>query len=223
MKNSFINKRFENDSVYNVTLYIIALNIICYLLFVFNVSIKGVPIVNYLVLTPLYVIKHYYFWQFLTYMFVYPASPISFCLVMLILFSFGYALERQIGSLEFLTYYLTIGVFTGICSFFTYWIAGELITPIMSPWNIMLAIEFLFAMYNPYARVMFFFFIPMRAPIAVLIIFALEMMYSILPIFGGRALNAVWLYALLGAWIYTAVRMRMRPGHFWLSLFKNSK
>ena len=57
MRNSFINKRFANDGVYNVTFYIIAANIIVYLLYVFNVSIKGVPIVNYLALTPLYVVN----------------------------------------------------------------------------------------------------------------------------------------------------------------------
>ena len=103
MRNSFINKRFANDGVYNVTFYIIAANIIVYLLYVFNVSIKGVPIVNYLALTPLYVIKRLYLWQFITYMFVCPYPAITFCIVMLVMFSFGYALERQIGSLEFLT------------------------------------------------------------------------------------------------------------------------
>lgn len=220
MRNSFINKRFANDGVYNVTFYIIAANIIVYLLFVFNVSIKGVPIVNYLALTPIYVIKRLYLWQFITYMFVCPyPSVFTFCIVMLVMFSFGYALERQIGSLEFLTYYLSIGIFSAICSFITYIIAGYIRTPIVSPWSVMLAVEFLFAMCNPYARVMFFFFIPMRAPIAVLVIFAMELIFGIAPIFGGRALNAVWLYAILGAWIYTSVRLRMRPLNFWKSLF----
>ena len=219
MRNSFINKRFANDGVYNVTFYIIAANIIVYLLYVFNVSIKGVPIVNYLALTPIYVIKRLYLWQFITYMFVCPYPAITFCIVMLVMFSFGYALERQIGSLEFLTYYLSIGIFSAVCSFITYIIAGQLRTPIVSPWSVMLAVEFLFAMCNPYARVMFFFFIPMRAPIAVLVIFAMELIFGIAPIFGGRALNAVWLYAILGAWIYTSVRLRMRPLNFWKSLF----
>ena len=222
MRNSFINKRFANDGVYNVTIYIIAANIIVYLLFVFNVSIKGVPIVNYLALTPLYVIKRLYLWQFITYMFVCPYPAITFCIVMLVMFSFGYALERQIGSLEFLTYYLSIGIFSAICSFITYIIAGYIRTPIVSPWSVMLAVEFLFAMCNPYARVMFFFFIPMRAPIAVLVIFAMELIFGIAPIFGGRALNAVWLYAILGAWIYTSLRMRMKPFSFWMSIFKSS-
>ena len=222
MRNSFINKRFANDGVYNVTIYIIAANIIVYLLYVFNVSIKGVPIVNYLALTPLYVIKRLYLWQFITYMFVCPYPAITFCIVMLVMFSFGYALERQIGSLEFLTYYLSIGIFSAICSFITYIIAGYIRTPIVSPWSVMLAVEFLFAMCNPYARVMFFFFIPMRAPIAVLVIFAMELIFGIAPIFGGRALNAVWLYAILGAWIYTSLRMRMKPFSFWMSIFKSS-
>ena len=222
MRNSFINKRFANDGVYNVTFYIIAANIIVYLLYVFNVSIKGVPIVNYLALTPIYVIKRLYLWQFITYMFVCPYPAITFCIVMLVMFSFGYALERQIGSLEFLTYYLSIGIFSAICSFITYIIAGYIRTPIVSPWSVMLAVEFLFAMCNPYARVMFFFFIPMRAPIAVLVIFAMELIFGIAPIFGGRALNAVWLYAILGAWIYTSLRMRMKPFSFWMSIFKSS-
>ena len=222
MRNSFINKRFANDGVYNVTFYIIAANIIVYLLYVFNVSIKGVPIVNYLALTPIYVIKRLYLWQFITYMFVCPYPAITFCIVMLVMFSFGYALERQIGSLEFLTYYLSIGIFSAVCSFITYIIAGQLRTPIVSPWSVMLAVEFLFAMCNPYARVMFFFFIPMRAPIAVLVIFAIELIFGIAPIFGGRALNAVWLYAILGAWIYTSLRMRMKPFSFWMSIFKSS-
>ena len=222
MRNSFINKRFANDGVYNVTFYIIAANIIVYLLYVFNVSIKGVPIVNYLALTPIYVIKRLYLWQFITYMFVCPYPAITFCIVMLVMFSFGYALERQIGSLEFLTYYLSIGIFSAVCSFITYIIAGQLRTPIVSPWSVMLAVEFLFAMCNPYARVMFFFFIPMRAPIAVLVIFAMELVFGIAPIFGGRALNAVWLYAILGAWIYTSLRMRMKPFSFWMSIFKSS-
>ena len=222
MRNSFINKRFANDGVYNVTFYIIAANIIVYLLYVFNVSIKGVPIVNYLALTPIYVIKRLYLWQFITYMFVCPYPAITFCIVMLVMFSFGYALERQIGSLEFLTYYLSIGIFSAVCSFITYIIAGQLRTPIVSPWSVMLAVEFLFAMCNPYARVMFFFFIPMRAPIAVLVIFAMELIFGIAPIFGGRALNAVWLYAILGAWIYTSLRMRMKPFSFWMSIFKSS-
>lgn len=222
MKNSFINKRFANDGVYNVSVYLIVANILVYLLYAFKVSIKGVPIVNYLALTPIYVIKRFYLWQFITYMFVCPYQPFTFCLVMLVLFSFGYALERQIGSLEFLTYYLTVGVFSGICSFVTYLLAGAAGTPIVSPWSVMLAVEFLFAMCNPYSRVMFFFFIPMRAPIAVLVIFVMELVVGIAPMFGGRALNAVWLYALLGAWIYTSLRMRMKPFSFWMSIFKSS-
>ena len=79
----------------------------------------------YLAMNPVLVVQHHFYWQFVTYMFTH-ANIGHILFNMLGLFFFGVQIEKQIGSSEFLLYYLLTGILSGIFSFLVYLAGGRL-------------------------------------------------------------------------------------------------
>jgi rhomboid family protein len=80
--------------------------------------IAGSPILYYFALTPLRVLRDFYFWQLFSYMFLH-GGLFHLLFNMLALFMFGCEMERYWGSQRFLRYYLITGVGAGLCVFLT--------------------------------------------------------------------------------------------------------
>ena len=101
----------------NVVLYIIGINILVFLLQQFFPYLT-----TYLALNPVLIYRGW-LWQFVSYMFAHGGiSHLVFN--MLALFIFGTQVERQIGSKEFLLYYMLTCILAGVFSFVVYWVTG---------------------------------------------------------------------------------------------------
>ena len=73
---------------------------------------------------------------------------------------------------------------------------------------------FLCAVFFPNARLYFFFLIPMKMPIAVIIYIAIEIFSQIYGLANGVA-HLIHLSGVLIGWLYVMVRFRMNPIKIW--------
>ena len=205
MRNTIINRRFKYNFV-NVSAILIIINVVCFIL---ENIFQALP--YYLSMVPIYIHFRHWYWQFFTYMF----SHVSFWHLfsnMLGLFIFGVIVERNVGSKEFLLYYLLTGTAAGVASYFSYLYSGSVFTVVLGASGALYAVMLLFAVLFPSAVVYVFGIIPMRAPVLVLV-------YFLIDFFGqfrvdGTA-HLVHLYGLLFGLIYILVRMRINPLRSW--------
>ena len=205
MRNTIINRRFKYNFV-NVSAILIIINVACFIL---ENIFQALP--YYLSMVPIYIHFRHWYWQFFTYMF----SHVSFWHLfsnMLGLFIFGVIVERNVGSKEFLLYYLLTGTAAGVASYFSYLYSGSVFTVVLGASGALYAVMLLFSVLFPSAVVYVFGIIPMRAPVLVLV-------YLLIDFFGqfradGTA-HLVHLYGLLFGLIYILVRMRINPLRSW--------
>lgn len=210
MNNSILNKRFRY-SYSNVALVLVCINVFVFILTEYTrISIKGLPLIYWLSLIPSF-IDEGFVWQFLTYMFVH--SNISHLFFnMLGLLMFGMMLERNLGSKEFLLFYLLSGFLSGVLSYLIYKIAG--INPaLLGASGAIYSLLFLFAVMYPNARILLFFFIPLRAPVAVAIFAAMCIFNELFS--SSNTANMTHLAGFAVAWIYCLVRFRINPIKVW--------
>jgi len=184
---------------YNVTLALIVINVVIYLI---NYAS---PITRlYLALTPRVVLIRGYFWQVITYMFVH-GGHWHILLNMLILFMFGVQLERQMGSNEFLLFYLLTGMGVG----FVYLLMGQNVT-LVGASGAIYAVMLAFATYFPNARITVFFVLPMRAPIAIALFAGISLFFHLTGSRGGIAHLAHLIGIILG-YLYFVIRLGINP------------
>ncbi len=210
MRNSILNKQFRY-SYFNTSLL---LAITCAIVFLLTryigISINRIPLVYWLSLSPGF-IQHGCIWQFVTYMFVhYNLSHLFFNILALLMF--GMMLERRIGSKEFLLFYMVSGTLSGVISYLIYRLTGTSAV-LMGASGAIYGLLFLFAVMFPDARILLFFFIPMRAPMAVLV-FAVMCVFSELFTTSSTA-NLTHLAGFAVAWLYCLVRFRVNPLDIW--------
>lgn len=217
MKNTFLNKRIPNDNYFGVSKYLIIVNVVVYFLALLLLK-NGTNILSYLGLSVPGIKYEYRFWQFFTYMFVH-VEPMSLFFTCLELLFFGFKLERAIGSKEFLLFYFVVGLLSSLMTFVT-WLIADVNMILIGSQIVINAVLFMYAMIYPYERLLFFFVIPMSIPFCVLLITCIQLVYLIVPALGGVAVNIIYFYGLIVAWIYSAVRMRMNPLNFWKHLFR---
>ncbi|MDR2478037.1 MAG: rhomboid family intramembrane serine protease [Treponema sp.] len=150
-------------------------------------------------------------WTFVTYMFMHDTRGFSHILFnMLGLFIFGLPVERQIGSKEFLLYYLLTGILAGVFSFFVYVFTGTAHVALMGASGALFAVELAYAVFFPDSILYIWGIIPLRAPVMVLGYTALELVFSIT----GRNSNVAHLTHLAGfgfGWLYFLIRFGMNP------------
>ena len=215
MKNNILNKRFRNDGYYYVSIFLVAISIVFYA--IGNIRVGSYTFNTYLAFTPYFITHKLYLWQFVTYMFVCPMGLWQFLFCMLMLLSFGVSLERQLGSKEFLLFYMFTGIFVSVFAYITCILAKSEFYSLASPYAIILGLEVLFAMLNPYAKVLVYFIIPIRITFLVLFLVALELIIIFLPATGGSWIEIVQLYSLVAAFAYAYFRLRMHPLRFWIN------
>ncbi|MDR2701296.1 MAG: rhomboid family intramembrane serine protease [Spirochaetaceae bacterium] len=163
----------------------------------------------YLAMNPDFVI-HGWVWQLVTYMFVHDPKGFSHILFnMLGLFIFGVQVERQMGSKEFLLYYLVTGTLAGLISFGVYRLTH--ISPfLMGASGALFAVELAFAAFFPNAIIYIWGIIPLRAPVMVLGYTALELFFSLTGMQRGVA-HLTHLSGFAMGWLYLLFRLGINP------------
>jgi len=148
-------------------------------------------------------------WTFITYMFVH--GGITHLLFnMFALFIFGTHVERQMGSREFLFFYLVTGALAGIFSFAVYLMTGQSSVLLMGASGAIFAIELAFAAFFPRSVIYIWGILPVRAPVMVLGFTAIELLSSIFARNSGVA-HLTHLAGFGFAWLYFLVRYRINP------------
>jgi membrane associated rhomboid family serine protease len=97
---------------FNVNLLLIAVNVVCFILFTILISINA-NFLDYIALKPSNIISNFYFWTFLTSMFMHAGFFHLFVNMFSMLFV-GNLVERIIGKKRFISFYLLSGLFAGI-------------------------------------------------------------------------------------------------------------
>src|SRR6187399_73293 len=162
-------------------------------------------IVDYLGLIPKQVIKAYWLWQPVTYMFLHARNPTHILFNMLILWMFGIELERMWRTKFFVKYYFVTGVGAGLVSVAiamlpfaatsaTY--GANIIGASGALYGLLLA----YALYFPDRPILMFLFFPVPAKYFVMILGAIAFITSIEG--GGKVAATTHLAGLVVGYIY---------------------
>ncbi len=193
--------RFTNG---NATLVLIGVNVLVYAL----TSVFSDMSV-YLALIPGAVLRYGWVWQPFTYMFVH-ANAQHLLFNMLGLFFFGTAVERSLGTREFLFFYLLTGTLAGLFSLTAFALGGAMGIRLIGASGAVYAVLLAFAVINPRARIFIWGLVPVPAPILVAGYTAIELWSELF----GRAGNVAHLTHLAGfafAALYFPVRHGVNP------------
>jgi membrane associated rhomboid family serine protease len=192
----------------NAVFTLIGINILVYLAELF---FRNIPVIPYLSMIPLVVIRRGWIWQFVTYMFVHDPRSISHLVFnMLALFIFGRHVEQKTGSREFLLYYLLTGVLAGLFSFLVYLLTGSLLTTLMGASGAIFAVQLAFAAFFPDSVVYLWGILPLRAPVMVLGFTALEVLFMVTGL-GGNVAHVTHLAGFAFGWLYFVLRFGVNP------------
>lgn len=200
---NIINKPFRY-SYSNAAFILIGANLLVFALQL----ITRESLTAYIALNPINVVYHKMYWQFATYMFAHGGfSHILFN--MLALFIFGTALERHIGSKEFVLYYFITGIFAGIFSFGVYILMGT--APfLLGASGALFAVQLAYAAMFPNSYIYVWGILPLRAPIMVIVFTAIEFFSGVFGRGSGVA-HSTHLFGFLGGVLYFAIRWRANP------------
>jgi membrane associated rhomboid family serine protease len=148
-------------------------------------------------------------WTPLTYLFLHNPSGgfVSMHLLfnMLGLYWFGAPVERSIGSSEFLWLYLGAGVAAGLLA--------VLVSPalVLGASGAVFAVMLVYATLFPDARIVLFFFLPLRAPVAVLVFAGVAIVGSLGTGVQPGIAHIAHLGGLAAGWIYCQWRLGRNP------------
>jgi membrane associated rhomboid family serine protease len=154
-------------------------------------------------------VRNGWVWTFITYMFIhYDFRHILFN--MLGLFIFGLHVERQMGSREFLLYYLATGALAGIFSFAVYLFTRNYWVALMGASGALYAVQLAYAVLFPNSIIYIWGILPLRAPVMVLGFTALSLFFIITG-GGGNVAHLTHLAGFAFGWLYFVVRFGVSP------------
>ncbi len=188
----------------NITLILISVNLLVFLLQNIIPSLTA-----YLSLNPLAIIYHGMIWQFFTYMFTH-GSIMHVVFNMLGLFFFGTSVERQMGSREFLLFYMVTGFLAGIFSFIIFWVTGSYMIFLLGASGAIFGVQLAYAVLFPHSVIYIWGILPVRAPILVLGFTGIELFSSVFGVQNGVA-HLTHLAGFAVAWLYFVIRFGMNP------------
>jgi membrane associated rhomboid family serine protease len=189
---------------FNATLVLIVTNVAMFLLMYLSPRL-----LRYLALTPVLVVENRAWWQVVTYMFLHGGTW-HLLFNMLALYMFGMPLERHLGSAEFLLFYFVTGIGAGLATLAVNWYTGLGFIPVVGASGAIFGLLLAFATYFPDARILFMFFLPMRAPVAVLVFAGIELA-SLLGRRNVGVAHLTHLAGLLFGYLYLLVRLGINP------------
>ncbi|MDR0561466.1 MAG: rhomboid family intramembrane serine protease [Spirochaetaceae bacterium] len=197
--------RYRNN---NVVFFLIGINILVFILQQISPYIG-----YYAALNPIGVLQGRV-WQFVTYMFAHGGFN-HLLFNMLALFIFGVQVERHIGSVEFLLYYMLTGVLAGVFSFGVYFLTGAYEIFLLGASGAIFAVQLAYAAFFPDSVIYVWGILPLRAPIMVLGFTAIELVSSIIGVRNGVA-HLTHLAGFGFGWLYFLIRFGKNPWRFML-------
>lgn len=197
MAASIIRRPFRY-SYHSAVLWLIAANV---LVFAVGLVLPGIP--YYLALNPADVLQGA-FWQPVTYMFAHAGLSHLF-FNMLGLFFFGTAVERSVGTKEFLLYYFLTGIVAGIFSFAVYLFTGAMNVSLLGASGAIFGLLLAYATIFPESRIFVWGIIPVRAPILVLVYAGIEV-FSELTSYNSAVAHLTHLAGFGVGWLYFLAR-----------------
>ena len=207
-----IRKPFKYTQ-YNAAFIIIGLNIAVYLLLSMIPQFK-----LYLSLNVIMVVEYHMYWQFLTYMFVHGSFTHILFNMLAVLF-FGIAVERALGSKEFLLLYFVSGVLCGVISFIVYYFSGQYFILLMGASGAIYALLLAYAVIFPRTRIYIWGVLPVSAPLLVAAYAGIEIANQLFSIQGAVA-HMTHLAGFAVAWLYFIVRMGINPWKVWKDAYR---
>ncbi len=212
MKNNIIRRPFRY-TFNNAALIIIAINIGVFMLTQMNPTLQA-----YLSLNVVLVIERGLFYQFITYMFTH-ASLYHLLGNMLGILFFGVAIERSIGSKEFVLLYLLIGFLCGIVSFVSYYFSGMYYAFLLGASGSVYAVLLVYAVLFPHSKIFIWGILPVSAPLLVLIYAGISIWNQLFSVGSGIA-HLAHLAGFIFAWLYLRIRMGISPWRVWKDFFR---
>ncbi len=221
---NFLRKPFKYSN-FHAVIFLVVLNFIFFFtldnVYVF-LNLKDVPVqykvsISYLMsLNKDFCIGMKMFWQPFTYMFVHGDFNHLFS-NMIGLLLFGLAVEKAIGSKEFILLYLVTGFLSGLFSLLVYVITGNNAT-LLGASGALFGIMLAFAIIYPRAVIYLFWIIPIPAPLMVVGYAAIELFFEFTGLSAGVA-HLTHLFGFVVSWFYFIVRMGVYPIRVWKSAY----
>lgn len=169
-------------------------------------------------LVPISIIKSFYIWQPVSYMFLHSFSPMHILFNMLLVWWIGGELERIWGSKYFLKFYMVSGIGAGILYFIGYLvyslISGNLvglITPVVGASGAVFGLLLAYGVLFSEREILFMFIFPMKAKYFVMLLGGLEVMYMISGTQAGVA-NLAHIGGLLSGYLFLWYTARKKGG-----------
>jgi membrane associated rhomboid family serine protease len=201
-RDSLIRRPFRY-SFRNLSIWLIAVNVA-----VFALEYLVPQVGSYLAMTPILVLSGA-FWQPFTYMFAH-ANLTHLLVNMLGLLFFGPTVEKEMGSREFILYYLLTGFLAGVFSFAAYLFLGGAYIPLLGASGAVFAVLLAYATLEPNSQIFIWGIIPVRAPIMVLGYTLIELFSQVF----GSSSSVAHLTHLAGfgfGWLFFLARFGVNP------------
>ena len=194
-------------SFFNATFMIIGVNVLFFLAVSLFPSLYA-----YLGLSVIRCVGYHFWWQPVTYMFVH-AGFSHILLNMLGILMFGLAVERAIGSKEFLLFYFLCGILDGVISLAFYFFSGFHYVNLVGASGALYSILLIFAVLFPKSIIRIYGIIPVPAPLLVLGYAVIELGSHLRG--GGNVAHLTHLTGFAIAWLYLVIRMGLHPITIW--------
>ena len=217
MKNKFFLRRPFKYTYTRVTISIILIN---FIIFGLSYLFPRFSVYSHIygALNVYNVEVHHMYWQFFTYMFLHQNISHIVCNMLGLLF-FGLALEKAIGSKEFVLFYFVCGALSGFFSFLVYRFTGQYRVFLLGASGAIYSVLFAYAVFFPRSVILIWGIVPVPAPVMVLIYAIIELGSQFLGS-GGNVAHMTHLFGFLAAWLYFVIRMGIHPIKIWKSTYR---
>lgn len=206
---NIIRKPFKYTNK-NATLWLIAANLLVFFYFnFFNIFRLNE---NAFALNVAGFVCSKMFWQPVTYMFIHAGWSHVFFNMLGLLF-FGIAVEKAIGTKEFLMVYFVIGIFSGLFSVLFYFLAEQPYVSLVGASGAIYGILFAYAVIFPRSVIYIWGLIPVPAPILVFVYALIEFFSQFFS--GSHVAHYTHLAGFGFAFLYFIVRMGINPLKIW--------
>lgn len=170
-------------------------------------------LIRYFSLNPILCVYNKMYWQVFMYQFIHGNFSHLLSNMFGLLF-FGIAVERKIGSKEFLLFYLLAGTLSGCISLVVYLATSTYYVFLMGASGAIFAVLLAYAVLYPDSIIYLWMVVPIPAPILVIGYAAIEA-FSIFSSPNSGIAHSTHLIGFGIAWLYFLVRFGISPIRVW--------